>query len=123
MKLRITIEGKAYEAEVEVLDEEDSAPEPSPYAPAAFPALKLPQVHAAARSDENSKECRSPVTGLVIRVTVAPGQAVESGEMLMVLEAMKMETQVLAHRAGIVKSVFAIPGKPVKLHQVLIEFE
>ena len=63
------------------------------------------------------------MTGLVIRVYVEPGQVVEANDLLMVLEAMKMETQVTAQCTGIVKSVNVTPGKSVKLHQTLIEFE
>ena len=61
--------------------------------------------------------------GLVIKVNVEPGQAVEAGEVLMVLEAMKMETNMTAPRAGTVKSVHVKPGDPVKVDQLLVEFE
>jgi biotin carboxyl carrier protein len=52
-----------------------------------------------------------------------PGAEVQANDVLVVLEAMKMETQVIAHRAGTVKTVYAVAGKPVKIHQVLIEME
>jgi len=61
--------------------------------------------------------------GLVIKVNVRPGQAVEAGELVLVLEAMKMETNVTAPRAAIVKSVHVAAGDPVKLNQVLLELE
>ena len=70
------------------------------------------------------KSCaRSPVMGLVIKVNVEPGQAVEAGALMLVLEAMKMETKVTAPRAATVKSVHVKPGDPVKVNQLLVEFE
>jgi len=75
------------------------------------------EVHAL-----NEKEYRSPVTGLVIKVNVEPGQEIQPSDVIVVLEAMKMETTVTAHHAGRVKSVNVAPGNPVKLHQVLVEY-
>jgi biotin carboxyl carrier protein len=54
---------------------------------------------------------------------VKPGQAVEAGELVLVLEAMKMETNVTAPRAGTVKNVHVAQGDSAKLNQVLLEFE
>ena len=61
--------------------------------------------------------------GLVIKVNVKPGQPVQAGDLMMVLEAMKMETNVTAPRTGIVKSVHMAPGDSVKLNQIVVEFE
>lgn len=128
MKLQITVEGKAYEVEVEVL-EEDEGVRPSSYTPllpysSPFPpagSQTNPQV--SGESPEGGKTCHSPVTGLVIRVNVEPGQAVQPNDLIMVLEAMKMETNVVAHSAATVKSVLVAPGDSVKLNQVIVEFE
>lgn len=125
MKLRITIEGKTYEAEVEVLESEESAPAYLAYPPipAAYPPMPMAPVPAHESGEDGHKICRSPVTGLVINVNVEPGEAVEQNDLLMVLEAMKMETQVTAMHPGTVKSVHVVPGNSVKVHQALIEFE
>ncbi len=128
MRLRITIDGKSYEAEVELLDEEESEPLP-PYTPppvayqSTRPPIALAPVHAGSPREVRENEISSPLTGLVIQVNVSPGQPVHPNDVLLVLEAMKMETQVIAHRAGTVKAVHAVPGKPVKIHQVIIEME
>jgi methylmalonyl-CoA carboxyltransferase small subunit len=127
LKLRITIEGKTYEAEVEILESEesDSAPAYTAYPPiqAAYPAVPIPSPSTQAVREDGHKVSRSPVTGLVIKVNVEPGQAVEQNDLLMVLEAMKMETHVTAMHAGTVKSVKVVAGNSVKVHQPLIEFE
>jgi biotin carboxyl carrier protein len=59
----------------------------------------------------------------VIRVSVEPGQAVLADDTMMVLEAMKMETNVAAPIAGTVKNVRVAAGDSVKVNQVIVEFE
>lgn len=122
MKLRITIGGNTYEADVEVLEEEEVAAErePSPVY-AAIPSQA--QAVAAEAAGAADKVCRSPVTGLVIRVHAEPGQAVQAGQLLLVLEAMKMETQVTAPLAATVQQVHVAPGNSVKTNQVLVELD
>ena len=129
MKLRITINGKVYEAEVEILEDEESehpyvpyAPTPASYSPPPVSFTPAP-ASALENNSDGGKVCRSPVTGLVIQVNVEPGQQVQSTDVLMVLESMKMENQVTAKHAGTVKSVNVVPGNSVKVQQVLLEFE
>ncbi len=131
MKLQIAIDGKTYEVEVEVL-EDDTQPRQQNYVShQTLPTAAQPasiagapaQAPAAQEAVDESKICRSPVTGVVIKVNVTPGQAVQANDLLMVLEAMKMETNVTAHSAGIVKSVRVAQGGSVKLNQVVVEFE
>jgi biotin carboxyl carrier protein len=123
LKLRITIAGNTYEADVEVLEEEEaSAPYEPP--PAYSPAANYPSSNGSTFDDNPSDQiCRSPVTGLVVRVPVQPRQTVEADELLLVLEAMKMETHVTAPRSGIVQKVHVEPGNSVKVNQPLIELE
>jgi len=71
---------------------------------------------------DETKVCRSPLTGIVVRITAQPGQAVEKNAPLLVVEAMKMETVIGAPFAGTVKSVDAIKGEGVKEQQVLVTF-
>ncbi len=128
MKLRITVDGKVYEAEVEILDADGSAPEYPPYPPApiAFVAAAPSELTTVAATREvagNEKECRSPVTGMVIKVEVEPGQLVQASDVVMVLESMKMEMQITAQRAAVVKNVLVTVGSSVKPSQLLVEFE
>ena len=129
MKLLVGIDGKTYEVEVEVL-EDDAQQRPSSYAPSRpLPAAAAPaaRTHAPAPVAEEvageDKLSRSPVMGVVIKVNVAPGQSVQANDLLMVLEAMKMETNVAAQGAGKVKSVRVAQGDAVKVGQVVVEFE
>lgn len=117
MKLQVTIEGRAYEVGVELMEDDEPLMEERPYLPPAPVAAEPP----AGSADLNV--CRSPVNGLAIKVNVEPGQAVAAGELMVVLEAMKMETNIAAPRAAIVKTVHVKPAAPVKINQVLVEFE
>jgi methylmalonyl-CoA carboxyltransferase small subunit len=124
LKLQIKIDGKTYAAEVEVIDEEQSEQLPgyTPPAVAPVPGAYVPsQPHSI--SAANEKEYRSPLAALVVKVHVREGQEVEANDLLMVLEAMKMETNVTAHHAGKVKTISVVEGAPVKPHQILIEME
>jgi methylmalonyl-CoA carboxyltransferase 1.3S subunit len=129
LRLRITIDGKIYEAEVEVIEDEESQPDYDPPLPAPVSYTPTPvanpliQPNHSGAGAADPKIFRSPLTGLVIAVNVEPGQAVEANDVLVVLEAMKMETQITAEQPGKVKSVHVSPGDSVKVHQTLVEFE
>lgn len=124
MKLRITIDGRCYAVDVEVLEDDDSleVQEEAPYYSGPAPSGTHVQSHGGTW-DADGNVCRSPLMGLVIKVNAEPRQAVTAGQLLMVLEAMKMETGVTAPRDGVVKSVHVAAGDSVKTNQVLIEFE
>ena len=128
MKLQINIDGKQYEAEIEVLEEErrESAGGANVARPAARHAAPAgvgvaPDVVPVVGSDE--KACRSSIVGIVVSVLVSVGQSVNAGEPLIVLEAMKMESNVISPVAGRIKSVCVAAGESVKKGQILIEFE
>ena len=81
---------------------------------------RFPKASEVPASD---KECRSPVTGMVIKIEAEPGQIVQASQVVMVLESMKMEMQITAQQAGVVKSVPVTEGASVKVNQLLVEFE
>lgn len=129
MKLQIGIDGKTYEVDVEVL-EDDELPRMPNYGPyTAVPttvhsaSAPVPSQSPAEEKVEESKVCRSPVAGVVIRVDVQPGQEIHANDLMMVLEAMKMETNITAPISGKVKSVRAAPGDAVKVNQIVADFE
>jgi pyruvate carboxylase subunit B len=66
---------------------------------------------------------RAPMPGLVVRVPVEVGQAVEAGQVIVVLQAMKMENELASSSAGTVRRVLAQPGQAVEQGQVLVELE
>jgi methylmalonyl-CoA carboxyltransferase small subunit len=129
LKIQIVIGGKAYEVEVEVEGGEDHLGVPGhlPAGTATIQSTRVPTAprpHSPSEVDaDESRVCRSPVAGIVVRVCVQPGEELQLDDLLVVLEAMKMETSVTAPMSGKVKSVNAAPGEAVKLNQILVEFE
>jgi propionyl-CoA carboxylase alpha chain len=79
---------------------------------------KLPPKKAA----DTSKFVLSPMPGLVVSVDVLPGREVKAGEVVAVIEAMKMQNIIRAERDGVVKAVSAQPGDSVAADEVLVEF-
>jgi acetyl/propionyl-CoA carboxylase alpha subunit len=65
----------------------------------------------------------APMPGLIVRVSVSPGDAVQAGQGLVVMEAMKMENELRAPAAGTVKTVMVEPGKAVEKGAVLVDFD
>jgi methylmalonyl-CoA carboxyltransferase small subunit len=122
LKLRIVVEGKAYEVEVDILEE--ATPDPSVAVAPEIQSSVLPPAGKVGLSGAGEdKIVRSPLAGLVVRVYAEPGQEVKADDLLMVLEAMKMETNINAPVAGKIKSVDVTPGHAVKLDQILLQFE
>lgn len=132
MKLNITVDNKKYEVEVEVAD--NAAPLAA--APRLDTSLRIPAapvngapVGGAAPKAADSgpvnedKVCRSPVSGIVVRVTSQVGQKIQSGDTLLVLEAMKMETNITAPNAGKIAKINVSHGDAVQGGMVLVEFE
>ncbi|MEM1213275.1 MAG: biotin/lipoyl-containing protein [Planctomycetota bacterium] len=130
MKLRITVNGNAYDVDVEVLD---AGGVPVPSAPAATPlpppvaspppAPAAPPTPAPAPpSSAGGNDVTSPIAGNVLSVKVQPGDTVEMNQTLLVLEAMKMESNVASPRAGTVAEVLVSAGDAVTAGQVLVKF-
>lgn len=126
MKLKITVDHKTYEVDVEVAEDDRPAVGPShtynPVAPIGLPSVP-PRPAAAESTVAEDKVCRSPVAGVVVRVNAQVGQQIQANDPLLVLEAMKMETNITAPVAGKVKAVNANVGDGVQVGQVLVEFE
>jgi methylmalonyl-CoA carboxyltransferase 1.3S subunit len=126
VKLKITVNEKTYEIDVEAVDPESSATPPRGYtvepASVRMPAAPPPPAPEGGPVNEE-KVCRSPVSGIVVRVAAQPGQSLQVGDILLVLEAMKMETNITAPVAGKVKAIKTGQGESVQKGQVVVEFE
>ena len=129
-KYVIRVNGKAYEVEVE---EVKSGASPAPRAsvssaPVQTPApfSPSPQPKAApvqAGPDGKGNRIAAPMTGTILKLNVNPGDSVKKGEVLLVLEAMKMENEVFAPFDGKVASIHASMGTSVNAGDPLIDFE
>lgn len=130
MKLKITVDGKLYEVEVEASEPEPAQPGYIPPPGQARVAASAPTTVAPPRpnptttvSADESKICRSPFAGTVSRVAAQVGQSIQVNDILMVLEAMKMETMITAPLSGKVAKINVNVGDAVQHGQVLVEFE
>lgn len=135
MIYKVTLNGKTYEIEVEtgeaMLKAEYDAVAPVPSAvPAVAPAPAAAPVPvtapapaaapAAAAPAAGGETVASPMPGSIIDVRVAVGQAVKSGDVLIVLEAMKMENEIVAPRDGTVAQVLVTKGTSVDTGTALV---
>jgi methylmalonyl-CoA carboxyltransferase small subunit len=129
VKLNITIDGKTYEVDVEVAEPEAPGGPQSvsgfhiASAPLRVPAGAAPAPPPVESNVNESKVCRSPVSGIVVRVAAQVGQSLQAGDILVVLEAMKMETNITAPFAGKIASLRVNQGDSVQAGQVVVEFE
>lgn len=130
MKLKVTIDGKTYEVDVEASEPEAAVPQVRPMSvepaqvrvPAAAAAPVAAPAPGGAPVDEG-KVARSPVSGIVVRVAAQVGQSLQAGDVLVVLEAMKMETNITAPAAGKIAAIKVLQGDSVQSGQVVVEFE
>ncbi|MGV3519503.1 biotin/lipoyl-containing protein [Luteitalea sp.] len=126
MKLKITVDSKTYEVDVEVAEEPVRHPQAFMVMPSQARVPAAPTAPAAPTDSgpvDESRVCRSPITGTVVRLVAQPGQAIQPGDILLVLEAMKMETNITAPIEGTVKAITVNAGDGVKANQVVVELD
>jgi len=127
VKLKITINEKTYEVDVEAAEPEAPAAPPRGYpvepSHVRLPAAPPPTAAAPGPPVDEDRVCRSPVSGIVVKVVAQPGQTLQVGDILLVLEAMKMETNITAPVAGKVAALKVAPGESVASGQIVAEFE
>ena len=120
MKYKVTLNGRTYEVEVEagkamLLDEYEAiAPAAPATAPAAAPAPVAAPSAAPATSLAAGEPVKAPMPGVVLKVQVQQGQAVKAGQVLVILEAMKMENEIVAPKDGTVAQIVAAKGASVE---------
>lgn len=128
MQLIMTIEGKKYRVDVEVEEGEEVRmagmfPEPTATMQAhpVHPIIP-PPVTGAGPAVSSEKVCRSPIAGVVFKIVAQVGQHLEVNDLLVVLEAMKMETNITAHMSGKVEKILVSVGEAVQPGQAIAEF-
>jgi len=133
-KYRISVDGKSYEVEVE--DAASGAPSNVRTAPASAPAAAAaPETAAAQPAPQDSADkpisapadikgeiLRAPMPGTILSVAASVGQAVKRGDILLVLEAMKMENEIVAHIDGTISGIYVQKGSTVNAGDTLVAF-
>ncbi len=117
-KFNITVNGNAYEVEIE----EVKAAAPVAAAPKAAPAAapKAAPAAAAAAPAAGDNTVTAPMPGKIVKLVASVGQAVNAGDVLLILEAMKMQNEITAPAAGTVKSFAVNAGDSVKPGQTMV---
>lgn len=118
-RYNITVNGKAYDVVVEEADG-TSAPAVTAPAPQAAPAAAPTPAAAPAPSAEGATKVESPMPGTIIDVKVAAGDTVKNGQVLVILEAMKMENDIVSPADGVIASVNVKQGDSVSANDLLI---
>jgi biotin carboxyl carrier protein len=122
-RYRITVEGKTFEVEVESIDSVPTAqaiPQPQvqiaptpPQEPSAGPAMAKPV---------SAKDVISPIPGKIKQIAVKPGQTVAPGDLLMVIEAMKMDNEILCDVNATVSELLVKEGDSVSIGQPIVRY-
>ena len=131
MKYKVTLNGRTYEVEVEagkamcVAEYEAYAPASAPIVAVAAPAAAPVAAPAAAPAAggvtvTGGESVNAPMPGNILKVCVTKGQTVKEGDLLCVLEAMKMENEIMAPKAGTVTQVLVSKGSTVDTGAALV---
>ena len=130
MKYKVTLNNRTYEVEVEegkaMLVDEYEAYAPAAPAPAAAPVAAAPAAAPAAPAAPAGaalaagEVVKSPMPGNILKINVAQGQKVNEGDVLIVLEAMKMENEIVATKSGTVAQIVTAKGAVVETGAPLV---
>ena len=121
-KFNISVNGNSYEVEVEEIGgapapvQKSAAPAPKP---AAAPKA-APQASAASAPVSGATTVEAPMPGSIVSVKVKNGDTVNEGDVLCVLEAMKMENEIMAPTDGTIKSIAVSNGATVQTDDIMI---
>lgn len=124
MKYKVTLNNRVYEVEVEqgeaMLVDEYALAAPAPAAPvAAAPVAAAPAAAAAPVDLAAGEPVKSPMPGNILKINVTQGQQVSEGDVIMILEAMKMENEIVATRGGTIAQIAVSKGAVVETGAVL----
>ncbi len=120
-KFNIKVNGKAYEVEVEEIG--SSAPSysaPAAPAPASAPAPAPASTPAPAPVSAGASSIKAPMPGTINAVKVTAGESIKKGQVVAVLEAMKMENEIMAPEDAVIASVAVTQGQSVNTGDVIV---
>ena len=126
MKYKVKLNGKIYEVEVEkgnaeLLSEYDAISAPAAAPAVAAPVAASPAAAAAPAPAASGNATPSPLPGMVVAVKKNVGDKVKSGEVVMLIEAMKMENEITATKDGTIVAILAPKGTQVQVGTALFE--
>ena len=125
MKYKVTLNNRTYEVEVEegkamLIDEYEAYAPAAPAPVAAAPVAAAPAAAPAAAALAAGEVVKSPMPGNILKINVSQGQKVNEGDVLIVLEAMKMENEIVATKSGTVAQIVTAKGAVVETGAPLV---
>jgi glutaconyl-CoA/methylmalonyl-CoA decarboxylase subunit gamma len=122
---KITVNGQSYDVTVEehgaATAVAPAAPARAPQAAAAPAPAARPAPAAPAKAGAGAAQVRAPMPGTLLSYKVAAGQAIKAGEVVLILEAMKMENEIVSPVDGVVAALCSSEGASVNTGDVLVE--
>jgi len=134
-KLRITVDGKVYDVDVEIIQDDDNQILPSYYQQSSPDIVQsvqqrqnIPPVAASKRSknvvtNTDSNVITSPINGVVLEIKVKVGDKVNENDTVIVLEAMKMKTNISSPTSGEIASIAVNQGDTIESGDILVTFK
>lgn len=128
-KFKVEVNGNIYEVEVEEIGGTTGQPQQSQAQPAASPpspspaAPKKPEAKSPGEAEMEDGVLKSPMQGTIVDILVSPGDEVSEGDVVLILEAMKMENEIHAPRSGVVRDIAVAKGDAVTPDDVLATIE
>ncbi|HHV61278.1 MAG TPA: biotin/lipoyl-binding protein [Firmicutes bacterium] len=126
-RFKVVVGGNEYDVEVEEYREEEATGEPvarKPVAvagPATAPKPKVAQPRPSREGHApNSKTITAPLGGTILKVNVKEGDRVKAGQIVLTLEALKLENEIAAPADGVVREIAVSPGNSVEIGQTLM---
>ena len=125
MKYKVTLNNRTYEVEVEegkamLVDEYEAYAPAAPAPVAAAPVAAAPPAPPAGAALAAGEVVKSPMPGNILKINVSQGQKVNEGDVLIVLEAMKMENEIVATKSGTVAQIVTAKGAVVETGAPLV---
>lgn len=126
-KLLITVNGKRYEVDVEVIQDDEEVHQVAKPVVRTMDSYVTPVTTPLPTKKKvtvgDSKTLTAPINGVVIEIPISAGQSVKENDVLFVLEAMKMKTNIASPRQGVIKTIQVKTGDTIEAGQVLLTFE
>lgn len=137
-QFKIKVDGKEYRVEVEEISSGNESPAVAPSSPAVKskpvvekelpkePEVKQPKTEeksAPSTSTDKGEEVKAPMPGKVLKINVSEGDSVNEGDTVLVLEAMKMENEIITNTSGKVKKISVSVNDMVETDDILLLIE
>ncbi|WP_213973835.1 biotin/lipoyl-containing protein [Tepidanaerobacter acetatoxydans] len=126
-KYKITVNGKTYEVEVEEMGAQNFIPTQTANAPISPKATQQPKPQQQPNQKNpgtvGKQKITSPMPGTIMSINKKPGDKIQKGDVIMILEAMKMENEIIAPEDGVITSIDTSEGASVNTGDILATFE